>query len=568
MRNLKNVVLVLVLLTASNEISAQCNQFCTSTGTKKFFFSGASDYTTKTWSISGNTGMVIIGSNTGDTLEVNFAASSTGVDTVKLVLSNACSAAPMQKIPISILKTPDPIMFSKAPTTTCGGSDGNFVLSGLLANTTYDVYYTKLGVTSTVPATTDAIGKLTIPSLSAGIYTNINVKLTTTFSCSSAGLSDTIKDPAIPMITAKSKSQPTSCGGSEGSITLSGLTPATVYSVSYKKLGVFIVSNITASVTGQVVISNLNAGIYDSITLTLTACKSSIALPNPDTLVNPNPPVITSSYKINPTTCGGNQGSITLKGLINGRVYTIDYKRNGVSTSISLTAVGDSVIIPNLTQGTYDAITATYVACTSTPAVGPINLVDPFAPVITSNNFTNPTTCGGNEGTITLGGLTNGTTYMVKYFKDGVLDSVPLVAALNIVTVTGLKKGVYSGITVTSASCTSLPAANDTLRDPNPPVITGISDSMTLTCPGADGKLVLTGLLNSTNYIVNYDKVVPQGPVNLSSNASGNLTIGGLTTGTYSNITVTLNNCISNIVGPRTITGPPPSVGSLIFQCK
>lgn len=568
MKNLRQIVLLVITLFSASSIFAQCSNFCTSIGTKKFYFAGATDYTSKTWSISGNTGMTIIGSNTGDTLEVSFAAANTGVDTVMLVFSNACASAPVQKFPVNILKTPAPTMFAKNPTTTCGGGDGSFVLGGLLANTLYDVFYTKLGVTSSVAVTTDALGRLTISNLSAGIYTNINVRLTTTFACTSAGLDDTIKDPAIPVITSKTKSNPTTCGGSEGTITLKGLTAGVNYTVAYKKGSVSIVTNIVASLAGDVVITGLTAGIYDSITVTSVACKSSIATPNPDTLVDPNPPVIASSYKVDPTTCGGTQGSIVLKGLTNGNIYRVDYIKNGVPVNLNITAVGDSVVIGNLGQGTYTGITVTFTACTSSPAIGPITLSDPALPVIATNTFTNPTTCGGSEGTITLGGMTNGTTYMVKYLKDGLADSVSLLASANSVVITGLKKGIYSNITVTSSACTSLPTFSDTLRDPNPPVITAVSDSMTKTCPGADGKIVLSGLNPTSTYIVNYIKVTPQGPFNIVANAAGDVIIGGLTTGVYSNITVTLNNCVSNVVGPRTILGPAPNVNSLIIQCK
>jgi hypothetical protein len=564
----KQIVLIVTILLMSRALFSQCNNFCTSIGTNKFYFSGAADYTSKIWSISGNTGMTIVGSNTGDTVEVSFAAANTGVDTVMLVFSNTCGASPVQKFPVNILKTPSPSLFAKNPTTTCGGSDGSFVLSGLLPNTLYDVFYTKSGVTSNIPTTTNTLGRLTISNLNAGIYTNIYVKLTTTFDCSSAGFTDTIKDPVIPVIASKTKTNPTTCGGSEGTITLKGLSPGVNYTVAYKKGGVSIVSNIVASITGDVVITGLTAGIYDSISVTSAACQSPIANPNPDTLFNPAPPVITSSYKIDPVTCGGTQGAIVLKGLINGNVYKVDYIKNGVPVNVNITAVGDSVVIGGLGQGTYTSITVTYTACVSSPAIGPITLSDPALPVITSNTFTNPTTCGGSEGTITLGGMTNGITYMINYLKDGIADSVNLLASANSVIIVGLKKGIYSNITVTSAACASLPTFTDTLRDPNPPVISAVSDSMTKTCLGADGKIVLSGLNANTTYSVNYIKGTPQGPINIVANAAGDVIISGLTTGVYSNITVTQNNCISNVVGPRTIIGPAPNINSLIIQCK
>lgn len=568
MKKQKQILLAIGLLFGAVSVYAQCSNFCTSTGTKKFYFTGATDYTAITWSISGNTGMTIIGSNTTDTLEVSFSAANSGVDTVMLVLNNACSPTQKQKFPVNILKTPSPILFAKNATTTCGGSDGSFVFTGLLANTVYDVSFTKLGITSSLAITSDTAGKLIIANLSAGIYTNINVKLTTSFACTSASFNDTIKDPAIPVITSKTKSNPTTCGGTEGTITLKGLTPGVNYAVSYKKAGVFIVTNIMASLAGDVVITGLSAGIYDSISVNSVGCKSLIANPNPDTLLNPNPPIIASSYKIDPITCGGSQGAIVLKGLMNGNIYRVDFTRNGVPLNANYTAVGDSITIGGLGQGTYTGITVTFANCTSSPAIGPITLSDPTLPTITSNTFINPTTCGGSEGAITLGGMINGLTYRVRFLKDGVPDSVDVLASANSVVISGLKKGIYANITVTSAACTSLPTFNDTLRDPNPPVISAVSDSMTKTCLGADGKIVLSGLNANTTYSVNYSKGTPQGPINIVANAAGDVIISGLTTGVYSNITVTQNNCISNVVGPRTIIGPAPNINSLIIQCK
>ena len=38
---------------------------------------------------------------------------------------------------------------------------------------------------------------------------------------------------------------------------------------------------------------------------------------------------------------------------------------------------------------------------------------------ITLNTSTNPTSCGGNEGSISIGGLANAATYTVMYDQDG-----------------------------------------------------------------------------------------------------------------------------------------------------
>lgn len=84
-----------------------------------------------------------------------------------------------------------------------------------------------------------------------------------------------------------------------------------------------------------------------------------------------------------------------------------------------------------------------------------------------------------------------------------------------------------------------------------------------------DGSITLKGLVANTSYIVNYSKdAVPVAAVTITSNASGDLVISGLGKGVYSNITVTLSSCVSNIVGPRTLIGPVPKVNAIILQCK
>ena len=71
-----------------------------------------------------------------------------------------------------------------------------------------------------------------------------------------------------------------------------------------------------------------------------------------------------------------------------------------------------------------------------------------FAPSLSSSN---PTTCNGTDGSVTINGLTPGTSYDINYTDDGnAVGPVTLVASgAGQVTITGLNAGVYAGFTIT-----------------------------------------------------------------------------------------------------------------------
>jgi large repetitive protein len=70
-------------------------------------------------------------------------------------------------------------------------------------------------------------------------------------------------------------SNPTSCNGTEGSITISGLAAGVVYSVTYTDDGVVVgPANFTANASGQVVISGLNYGSYYDISIDANGCST------------------------------------------------------------------------------------------------------------------------------------------------------------------------------------------------------------------------------------------------------------------------------------------------------
>ncbi len=82
---------------------------------------------------------------------------------------------------------------------------------------------------------------------------------------------------------------PTTCTCNCGSITLQGLTASTTYTLNYTRNGTAITPvSITSNASGNILISNLSAAIYNNITLTLNGCPSPAV--GPITINNPSSP--------------------------------------------------------------------------------------------------------------------------------------------------------------------------------------------------------------------------------------------------------------------------------------
>ncbi|PHR42956.1 MAG: hypothetical protein COA32_16850 [Fluviicola sp.] len=84
---------------------------------------------------------------------------------------------------------------------------------------------------------------------------------------------------------------PTICGANDGTITLSGLQPNTVYEVTYSDGGTPVgPNNMTSNAAGEILINNLSAGTYSDFIVTLNGCtttdNSSI------NLIDPNSPSV------------------------------------------------------------------------------------------------------------------------------------------------------------------------------------------------------------------------------------------------------------------------------------
>jgi gliding motility-associated-like protein len=342
-----------------------------------------------------------------------------------------------------------------------------------------------------------------------------------------------IADP-ITFVVAQSASV---CDVPE-TLTLSGLTPNFAYDISYSNPTVNGPTSMTASVTGEIVLSNIPKGTYTDITVDSAGCTAvdagSYIL---DSLVTP----IATIISLDPTTCSGTDGKFLFSDLVANQTYIIEYTVAGSPVSVSKTPATTTDSIVNLSAGTYTNISVASGICVQNLANQ--ILIDPIPPVLTITS-SDPTTCSGTDGEITIGGLTSGESYSYTITSPA-SGPTSFTASAATFDISGLADGIYSGISVDWKGC-NIPLANQTLTEPIPPVITITSSDPTI-CQASDGFITISGLAPSTNYSLEYmDGVTVVGPSPIASDASGEYVIAGLKAGTYSDISVTINGCKSN----------------------
>jgi surface protein len=175
--------------------------------------------------------------------------------------------------------------------STCAAADGAIQITGLIANTAYEIDYTDDGTAASVNLTSDASGFISIASLDAGSYTDITASLA---GCESNSVGPvTLSDPAIPGIAAVG-TDPSTCGGTDGSFEITGLDINTTYEISYTDDGTDVTANMTSNGEGSILVTDLNQGTYNNITATLSGCTSNAA--GPVTLSDPGGECINEDF--------------------------------------------------------------------------------------------------------------------------------------------------------------------------------------------------------------------------------------------------------------------------------
>ncbi|GAB3741780.1 beta strand repeat-containing protein [Spirosoma lituiforme] len=543
-----------------------------STNTGAITLSGLVPSATHTISYSKNGGSVTTATLVADA-SGNVVLNGLGAGTYTGITANvgSCVSAPYA----ATVTLTDPVPAALAAnqitaynTTSCGTSTGRIEITGLSANTGgLVVSYSRNGSPVTVTLSTDASGKATISSLSAGSYTAFTVQ---TGSCTTAPFAGpvTIADPGLTALSGSniSSTSPTSCGAANGTITLSGLPANTALTISYQKGGSPMTASVTTSSAGQATLSGQGAGVYTQITYSVGACTSA-PFSGSVTIADPGVTPLTAANVSGkaPTFCGGTNGRIEITGLSSNQSITINYKKDGVAQSPvnGITDATGKVVIGSLSQANYTDITYTLGACTSAAYTGTINMQQPELSSSQVSGF-NPAVCGANTGRIELTGLGSNQSLNINYVYNG----SPLVVAVTSdatgkATITGLFSGTYTAMSYAQGTCTSTVYAGPLyLTNPAP---TALSSSNVLginptQCGQTNGRIEITGLAGNISTTVTYKRNGVVQSTIVSADASGKATIPSLLAGTYSDFTYSQGSCTSApYIGPVTLTDPTPT---------
>ena len=303
-------------------------------------------------------------------------------------LGNCGSTVAMGSIIISA--TPVFTVAATSP-TTCSGTEGSLLISGLVDGNTYTVSYTENG--TNVPGVSwvaDVNGEILISGLTAGTFTAVTVDLAGCLATDAGTF--TLTDPPVPTFTILATS-PTACAGTNGQLVLSGLDASMSYAISYLDDGTLVSVTLMSDGLGEITIGALDAGAYTDVSVTLSGCTTTLA--GPYNLVDPNSPNFIIGATANPSGCGIADASITINGLNPSTTYNLTYNLNGVPVGpVSITADGSGdYVISGLQGGTYDVITIDLSGCIATnPGIFTLAPIYPTAPIA----FADATYCEGD----------------------------------------------------------------------------------------------------------------------------------------------------------------------------
>ena len=496
----------------------------------------------------------------------------TGTYTVSVSIIVAGCTSPVSTVNVNVNPvptTPTAGNFTSTNPTSCGGADGSITIAGLLPNTNYTINYQRNGIPASANILTNASGVATINNLTSGSYTNFIVL--NQFNCPSGAFAGPINlsDPNAPSAPSGLAAIPNPvCVGLNVNLSVTNNPGATyVWSASSPNAGLIATAaNITSMVPTQ-------PGTYTiSVIQNVAGCTSPAS--TIEVVVNPLPPTPNagSVSSTNPTVCAGSDGTISLSGLTPNEAFTINYLNNGNPVSVNVTANGAGVaLITGLSSGSYTGFTITNSNnCTSGTYNGIVSLSDPNAPSAPANLTAIPNpVCLGT--TVNLN-VTNNVGAIYNWTASS-MNAGLVASTVNSTMMTPTLSGSYTiNVTQTIAGCTSPPASVVVVVHPIPPTLTpaNISGTNPSSCNGTDGQLLLAGLSPNTNNTLNYNKNGNPQTSSITTNGSGQVTINGLTAGSYTNFSLTgIGSCTGGTyAGPVTLSDPaaPPAPSGLNAQ--
>ncbi|MFN7015207.1 MAG: hypothetical protein ACK4ON_13155, partial [Bacteroidia bacterium] len=326
----------------------------------------------------------------------------------------------------------------------------------------------------------------------------------------------------LPSVTSTSA---TVCSGQSATITASGANTY-VWNTGATTPGLTI-NPATATTTYTVTGTNTATGCTNTANGVIT--------------VNPLPTV--TSGTASQTLCAG--GIVNAISFNTNPASGVTVSWTNSNTAIGLAASGTGTTIngytaPNViaqTQGTISAIvTNTVTGCSSLSTTTGTVTINPNPTISTAPVTTNPSTCGGTNGSIT-GLVVSGTPTITYSWNSG---------AYNTANISGLGAGGYNVVATDGNGCTV--SASYNLTDPTTPPAPAFTISDASICVGESTTLSVTNPVGGETY----NWFGPSGFI--GTNNSITISNATLANGGNYSVSTTASGCTGNQSAPTVLT--------------
>ena len=363
--------------------------------------------------------------------------------------------------------------------------------------------------------------------------------------------------PPTPNPNDISSTNPTVCEATDGTITIAGYNPSTIYTVSYDLNGSTFSPSITSDAGGNLVITNLGAGSYSNFKITSEqGCESGVE-PGPEVLSDPEAPNNPTGLMASPNPeCLGLPITISVDD-VPGATYewTASSPNAGLGNSTT-----NSVQMNATAAGIYNIfVNLTIAGCTSIDTFTSIQVNDaPPTPNAGTVSSVDPGSCGAADGSISLSGYAASTSYDVTFSTDGVPSTISLNSnPSGTLIITGLTEGTYSDFSVTNfTGCSSgVYPGPVSLADPGAPTApANLSASPNPVCLGNTVTLSVDNTIGAT-----YNWSASSPDAGLGTSISNSISMNPTAIGAYTiSVSVTVAGCTSMSSSIDVVVGDTP----------
>lgn len=481
--------------------------------------------------------------------------SSNGSTTVTLSVNGtgACSAATASGTR-SIAWNATPTATAGAATTSCGTAP--HPMTGATASGSYSSISWSGNANGSWTTThpTDPSQWVFTPTTSSGSFTST---LTLTGSGACVGTNPTVTRlitwQTPPSISAGGTL--TVCSGT-GAISMTGATSSSTGAYTWSGGSGLGTWNQGGSIATATFTPSSGSGSFvASVSAPGTGACSSTNVSSTRTITWTTAPVISSVNVTNVTSCATNNGIISINA---SGVGPLSYSINNGAT------YGSELLFDNLAPGSYNIIVRDANNCTRSFTGNPVTISPVAAVNVTSVNVTQNVTCGGGDnGSITISGISGGTPNYEYTLYGPASDRWESITTLPNYTITGLPAGTYQIVVRDRFGCMSSTFSR-TITQPTPLTISALTVTDIIGCgSSAAGAIAVTATGGTGALTFTRNNTASQ----TDNTAPYNANWTGLVAGTYE-IKVTDAIGCEQMAVTRVSANWVPTVGSNLDVCS